>query len=176
MLFHRSLEVLFTANGWSGSPGSVGRNTNSPLQNSQGVSVLKPAVAPVLNGPCLTLWSASCAVTPVLIICMSHLDPFRHNKTSNNKKKTAKHNKTSKKNLLIAGSNLGSGRNCQWGEWISSTLSTFNTMTEERPLSKTPNPQLLPGHRSIGCPLLRVCVHSVCVHLDGLNAEHKFRD
>ncbi len=45
-----------------------------------------------------------------------------------------------------------------------------------RPLSKAPNPQLLPGRRSIGCPLLRVCVHCcVCVHLDGLNAEHKFR-
>ncbi len=26
-----------------------------------------------------------------------------------------------------------------------------------------------------GCPLLRVCVYSVCEHLDGLNAEHKFR-
>ncbi len=28
-----------------------------------------------------------------------------------------------------------------------------------RPLSKAPNPQLLPGRRSIGCPLLRVYVH-----------------
>ncbi len=61
-----------------------------------------------------------------------------------------------------------------------SALSTFNTMTEV-PLSKGPNPQLLPGRRSInGCPLLWVCVHdvcvftAVCVHLDGLNAEHKF--
>ncbi len=28
-------------------------------------------------------------------------------------------------------------------------------------------PQLLPGHRSInGCPLVRVCVHGVCVQLD----------
>ncbi len=44
-------------------------------------------------------------------------------------------------------------------EWISSALSTLNTTTEVRPLSKAPNPQLLPGHRSIGCPLLRVCVH-----------------
>ncbi len=36
--------------------------------------------------------------------------------------------------------------------------------TTEVPLSKTPNPQLLPGHRNInGCPLLRVCVHGVCV-------------
>ncbi len=40
-----------------------------------------------------------------------------------------------------------------------SALSTFNTTTEV-PLSKAPNPQLLPGRRSInGCPLLRVCVH-----------------
>ncbi len=54
---------------------------------------------------------------------------------------------------------------------------------DEVPLSKTPNPQLLHGRRSInGCPLLRVCVHGVCVHccvcvctLDGLKAEHEFR-
>ncbi len=45
----------------------------------------------------------------------------------------------------------------------ASSLSTLNTTTEV-PLSKAPNPQLLPGHRSInGCPLLRVCVHGVCV-------------
>ncbi len=45
-----------------------------------------------------------------------------------------------------------------------STLSSFNTTTEVS-LSKTPNPHLLPGRRSInGCPLLRVCVHGVCVH------------
>ncbi len=56
-----------------------------------------------------------------------------------------------------------------------SILSTFNITTELRPLSKAPNPQLLPGRCSIGCPLLRVCVHyRVCVHLDGLNVEHKF--
>ncbi len=65
---------------------------------------------------------------------------------------------------------------------MSSALSTLNTTTEV-PLSKAPNPQLLPGRRSInGCPLLRVCVHGVCVFtavcvctLDGLNAEHEFR-
>ncbi len=39
--------------------------------------------------------------------------------------------------------------------------------TEVRPLSKAPNPQLLPGRRNVGCPLLQVCVH-----LDGLNAEN----
>ncbi len=44
-----------------------------------------------------------------------------------------------------------------------SALSTLITMTEV-PLSKAPNPQLLPGRRSInGCPLLRVCVNGVCV-------------
>ncbi len=37
------------------------------------------------------------------------------------------------------------------------------SMTEVRPLSKAPIPQLLPGRRNVGCPLL---------HLDGLNAEH----
>ncbi len=40
------------------------------------------------------------------------------------------------------------------GEWITSALSTFNTTTEVRPLSKAPNSQLLPGRRSISCPLL----------------------
>ncbi len=38
-----------------------------------------------------------------------------------------------------------------------------------RPLSKAPNPQLLPGRRNVACPLLQVCVH-----LDGLNAENTF--
>ncbi len=66
---------------------------------------------------------------------------------------------------------------------MNSTLSTFSDITEV-PLSKAPNPQLLPGHWSNGCPLLRVRVHcvcvcslltAVCVHLDGLNAEHQFQ-
>ncbi len=44
---------------------------------------------------------------------------------------------------------------------------TLNTTTEV-PLSKAPNPRLLPGRCSInGCPLLRVCVHGVCVHCSG---------
>ncbi len=74
------------------------------------------------------------------------------------------------------------------GEWMTSALFTLSAMTEVRPLSKAPDPQLLPGHRSINCcPLLLLCVHGVCVfttlcwvcvcvcvHLDGLNAEHKF--
>ncbi len=56
---------------------------------------------------------------------------------------------------------------------MSSTLSTFNTTTE-LPLSKAPNPKLLPGRRGInGCPLLRVCVHCCVCTFDGSNAEHK---
>ncbi len=39
---------------------------------------------------------------------------------------------------------VSAGRNCRWGEWMSSALSTLNTTTEVL-LSKTPNPQLLPG-------------------------------
>ncbi len=63
------------------------------------------------------------------------------------------------RNPKVAGSSLRSG-NCRWGEWM---YSAFNTTTEVL-LSKAPNPQLLPGRRSInGCPLLRVCVHGVCV-------------
>ncbi len=44
-------------------------------------------------------------------------------------------------------------------------LSTLNTMTEVRPLSKAPDPQLLPGWRSYmaahrsGCVFNTVCVH-----------------
>ncbi len=69
------------------------------------------------------------------------------------------------------------GRNCRWGEWMSSALSTLNTTTEV-PLSKAPNPQLLPGRRSInGCPLLRVCVHCcVCAlwmgYVQSTNSEY----
>ncbi len=52
-----------------------------------------------------------------------------------------------------------------------SALSTLITMTEV-PLSKAPNPQLLPGRRSInGCPLLRVCVNGVCVCLGRLDSS-----
>ncbi len=54
-----------------------------------------------------------------------------------------------------------------WGSrGFESLLRQEVSTTEVRPLSKAPNPQLLPGRRSLGCPLLRVCVH-----LDGLNAE-----
>ncbi len=46
------------------------------------------------------------------------------------------------------GSSLGTGRDCRWGEWMSSALSYLNT-TPEVPLSKAPDPQLLPGHCSL---------------------------
>ncbi len=62
-------------------------------------------------------------------------------------------------NPKVVGSSLRSGRDCRWGEWITSTLSTLNTTTEVKPLSKAPNPQLLSGRHSIGCPLLQVYVH-----------------
>ncbi len=90
-------------------------------------------------------------------------------------------------------------RGCGFESRLRQELST----TEVRPLSKPPNPQLLPGRRSVGCPLLQVCVcvcvcvcpllrvcvcvcvhcskrvcvcvhYCVCVHLDGLNAENTF--
>uniref|UniRef100_A0A671K8V7 E1 ubiquitin-activating enzyme n=1 Tax=Sinocyclocheilus anshuiensis TaxID=1608454 RepID=A0A671K8V7_9TELE len=58
--------------------------------------------------------------------------------------------------LVLAGI-VGGGSEC------TALSPTFNTTTEV-PLSKAPNPQLLPGCRSKnGCPLLRVCVHGVCV-------------
>ncbi len=58
----------------------------------------------------------------------------------------------------MATATVGGGSEC------TALSSTFNTTTEVRPLSKAPNPQLLPGRRSInGCLLLRVCVHGVCV-------------
>ncbi len=50
-------------------------------------------------------------------------------------------------------------------KWLWQEVS----MTEVRPLGKAPNPQLLPGRRNVGCPLLQVYVH-----LDGLNAENTF--
>ncbi len=57
-----------------------------------------------------------------------------------------------------------------------SALSTLNTTTEV-PLSKAPNPQLLPGRRSINAHCPGVCSRCVCVFtaVDGLNAEHNFR-
>ncbi len=65
---------------------------------------------------------------------------------------------------------------------MSSSLSILNTTTEVIPLSKAPNPNCSPGTAALaahcsGCVFMVcvcVCV-CVCVHLDGLNAEHKFR-
>ncbi len=57
-----------------------------------------------------------------------------------------------------------------------SALSTLNTTTEV-PLSKAPNPQLLPRRRSInGCPcsgcVFTVCVFTaVCVHFGWVNCR-----
>ncbi len=48
---------------------------------------------------------------------------------------------------------------------FESQLRQEVSMTEVRPLSKAPNPKLLPGRCNVGCPLL---------HLDGLNAENTF--
>ncbi len=45
---------------------------------------------------------------------------------------------------------------------FESRLWQEGSTTEVRPLSKAPNPQLLPGRRNVGCPLL---------HLNGLNAD-----
>ncbi len=43
-------------------------------------------------------------------------------------------------------------------------------------LEQGTDPPTAPRAPQHGCPLLRVCVHCcVCVHLDGLNAEDKFR-
>jgi len=78
-------------------------------------------------------------------------------------------------------SSFRSGRNCGWGEWITSALFQLQ-YHDWGALEQGTEPQLLPGHCSINsCPLLRVCVHDECVHccvctLDGLmQTEHKFR-
>ncbi len=52
--------------------------------------------------------------------------------------------------------------------------STLNTTTEVRPLSKAPNPQLFPGHQRSMAAHCSGYVFTVCVQLEGLNAEHKF--
>ncbi len=57
-------------------------------------------------------------------------------------------------NLKVTGSSLRSGRDCRWGEWITSALFHLNTMTEDRPLSKNWT------HNCSGC-VFTVCV---CVH------------
>ncbi len=54
-------------------------------------------------------------------------------------------------------------------------MKGFNTTTEVRPLSKAPIPQLLPGRRNMAAHCSRCVFTAVSVHLDGLNAEDKFR-
>ncbi len=68
-----------------------------------------------------------------------------------------------------------SGRDCQWGG-VNVQRSLPLQHHDEVPLSKAPNPQLLPGRRNInGRPLLRVCVHCCVCALGGVNADHEFR-
>ncbi len=63
-------------------------------------------------------------------------------------------------NPKVAGSSLG------LAGIVNIQRSLHPHYHDEVPLSKAPNPQLLPGRRSInGCPLLRVCVHGVCVFI-----------
>uniref|UniRef100_A0A672QF24 Leucine-rich repeat serine/threonine-protein kinase 2-like n=1 Tax=Sinocyclocheilus grahami TaxID=75366 RepID=A0A672QF24_SINGR len=65
--------------------------------------------------------------------------------------------------------------------WLSALLSERKTQTPINKKNsesvhmiwhKAPNPTAPRVPQQYGCPLLRVCV---CVHLDGFNAEHKFR-
>ncbi len=76
-------------------------------------------------------------------------------------------------NQKVAGSSLRCGRDCRLGSECTALSSTLKTMTEVRPLSKTLNPQLLPGCHSNKAVHCSGCV-CVCVHLDELNAEHIF--
>ncbi len=50
--------------------------------------------------------------------------------------------------------------------WLYGKEGNSLLIIKVRPLGKAPNPQLLPGRRNVGCPLL---------HLDGLNAENTFQ-
>uniref|UniRef100_A0A673G907 trypsin n=1 Tax=Sinocyclocheilus rhinocerous TaxID=307959 RepID=A0A673G907_9TELE len=62
------------------------------------------------------------------------------------------------RNPKVAGLNLVPAGIVGEGSECTVLSPTFNTTTEV-PLSKTPNPKLLPGRRSInGCPLLRLSV------------------
>ncbi len=57
---------------------------------------------------------------------------------------------------------------------MSRALSTFNTTTEVRPLSEAPNPNCSLGAAELAAHCSGCLFTTVCVHLDGLNAEHKF--
>ncbi len=74
--------------------------------------------------------------------------------------------------MRVVSSSFRSGRNCRWGEWITSAL--FHLQYHDwGALEQGTEPQLLPGHCSINsCPLLRVCVHDVCVCVCSLLCVH----
>ncbi len=81
----------------------------------------------------------------------------------------------------VTGSSLLSGRNCWWGEWITSTLSPPSIPRLKCPWARhrTPNCSLgaaaLTAHCS-GC-VFTVCVFiAVWVYLDGLNASLHFKN
>ncbi len=77
---------------------------------------------------------------------------------------SALHSKGDISTCKVSGSSRRFVRDCRLGEWMSSALSTFNTTTEVRPLSKTLNPQLLPGQHRLPTAL-GVCSRCVCVCL-----------
>ncbi len=65
-------------------------------------------------------------------------------------------------NRKVASSNVGPAGIAGGSECTEFSIPQYH---DEVPLSKKPNTQLLPGRRSKnGCPLLRVCVHGVCVY------------
>ncbi len=86
--------------------------------------------------------------------------------------------------LNSIGSSLRSGRDCRWGEWITSAL--FHPQSHDwgealEQGTEPPTAPRAPQHWLPTAPGVCVCVclfttHCcVCVHLDGLNAEHKFQ-
>ncbi len=74
----------------------------------------------------------------------------------------------------VTSSSLSTGRNCKSGEWTNS--APFHPQYHDwGVLEQGTEPPAATWVLQQKCPLLRMCVHyCVCVHLDGLNAEHKF--
>ncbi len=78
-------------------------------------------------------------------------------------------------NRKVASSSLGLAEIVGGGSECT-VLSLHLQYHDEVPLSKAPNPQLLPrGRRINGCPLLRVWVHCCVCALGWVNVEHEFR-
>ncbi len=86
-------------------------------------------------------------------------------------------------NSKVAGSSLRSGRNCRWGEWITSTLSLHLQHHDWGALEQGTEPPTAPQAPKhwlpTGC-VFTVCVcvcvfTALCVHLDGLKAEYTFQ-